>query len=91
MRPWFLITLLLATPALAQQQPTDGDPEPGAGPTIVYAKKTEIDMEGAQVDGTIRAPLGAQVAGRRAIAWNPLIEMRADFDPELAESVRQIR
>ena len=71
--------LLVAIPASAQ----DDD--------IVYQDQTEIDFEGVSVDGELRRPQGALIAERRTSTFNPLIQLRYDFDEEMYESVDEIK
>ncbi len=84
-----LLFTLTATPALAG--PADDDEAIGPEPNVVYDKRTELDMGELRVDSAIRKPLGANVAGRRATTFNPLIALKGDFALEMIESVDLIR
>ncbi len=88
-----LLITLTATPALAGPD-DDGDPDvitEDPGPRVVYKKRTELEIGELRVDGAIKKPLGAGVAGRRAQMFNPLITLKGDFALEMIESVNQIR
>ena len=76
-----MILLLITSLALAQ----DEDRE------IVYKQKTEIDFEGLDVEGQLVKPQGALLLDRKRAAFNPLIRLRTDFDPEMSMSVNQIK
>ena len=58
---------------------------------IVYSKKTEIDFEGLDVEGQLVKPQGALLLDRKRAAFNPLIRLRTDFDPEMSMSVNEIK
>ncbi len=79
--------ILLGTPAFAQD-----DTRPDAeNPNIRYRSKTEIDFEDVSVDGELKKPHGALVLDKRQTAFNPLIQMKPDFNQEMVESVNQVR
>lgn len=74
--------LFFATLALAQEDP---DLESSR---VYIPKSTEVDFDKeVRVEGTLYGPSGSQVLLRRAAQFNPLIQLRKDFDVELAESV----
>ncbi len=82
-----LFLALLATPAaFAQDEPSDD-----SGKKVLYKQKTEIDFEDLSVDGELKKPHGQYVLDKRQAAFNPLIKMRQDFNPEMYESVNEVK
>ena len=67
----------------SEEQPSDRQ--------IIYKQRTEIDFEGIEIEGTLVRPQGALILDRRRGSFNPLIRLRADFEPELNNSVDLIR
>ena len=59
--------------------------------TVTYKKKTEIDFEGVDVSGELVKPQGALLLDRKRASFNPLIKLRADFNPEMSASVTEIK
>lgn len=78
--------LFLAALALAQEDPTlDGS-------RLYIPKSTEVDFaKEVRVEGTLYGPSSTPVFLRREAAFNPLIQLRKDFDVELAESVDLVK
>ena len=60
-------------------------------PQIVYKAKTEIDFEGFEIEGELLKPHGAVISERKEAAFNPLIQLRTDFQPEMSQSVNDIK
>lgn len=58
---------------------------------ITYNKRTEIDFEALDVEGSLVKPQGSLIIERGNIRFNPLIELRKDFNPEMASSVNLIK
>ena len=58
---------------------------------IIYNQRTEIDFEGVEVQGQLLRPQGALLLDRKKGSFNPLIQLREDFEPELNESVNYSR
>ena len=56
-----------------------------------YKKRTEIDFEALDITGEMVKPQGSIVIERRRAEFNPLIKIRTDFNPEMANSVREIK
>ena len=75
----FALTLLTSI-SLAQEEPT-----------VVYKQKTEIDFEGIEVEGELVKPQGSLIQERRSVSFNPLIQLRKDFDSEMSMSVNDIK
>lgn len=60
-------------------------------PQIVYKKETEIDFEGLEIAGELVKPHGATIRERKPAPFNPLIELRTDFNVEIKKSVEEIK
>jgi hypothetical protein len=58
---------------------------------IQYERQTEIDFEALELSGELVKPQGALIIERTNIRFNPLIELRMDFDPEMASSINLIK
>jgi len=59
--------------------------------SVKYQKETEIDFDGIEISGELVKPQGALIVERSGVKFNPLIELRMDFDPEMASSVNLIK
>lgn len=66
-----------------------GEDEPK--PQVVYKQETEIDFEGLEIEGELLKPHGAIVQERKGAAFNPLIQLRTDFNQEMSQSVTAIK
>ena len=60
-------------------------------PEVVYKKETTIDFEGVDVTGDLVKPQGSLVVERRSAGFNPMIKLRADFNPEMSESINNVK
>ena len=60
-------------------------------PQVVYKKETEIDFEGVEVEGQMIKPHGSVITDRKVAAFNPLIQLRTDFQPEMRQSVNDVK
>jgi len=80
-----LAVLIAAVPSLALAQ-DDEAPVPEER-TVIYAERTELEFEGLDVDGALIRPHGVSVSVRRVGEFNPMIRLRTDFNPEIAESL----
>lgn len=76
-----MILLLLTSLAIAQEN----------GQEVRYKEKTEIDFEGLEVEGQLVKPQGALLLDRKRASFNPLIKLRSDFNPEMTQSVNEIK
>ena len=76
-----MILLLMTSLLYAQEEDRD----------VVYKQKTEIDFEGLDVEGQLVKPQGALLLDRKRAAFNPLIRLRTDFNPEMSLSVHEIK
>ncbi len=75
----------LSTLALAQTPETD----PGA--RVVVPPVQEIDFDPQKVHATLDRPSGTVVFGRRQATFNPLIQLRANFEAEMLQSADDVR
>ena len=78
--------LLFAPKAFAQDEV---DPE--SGRTIKYKEETSIDFDEVDVTGELVKPQGALVSERRRASFNPLIQLRTDFNEEMRQSVDEVK
>ena len=60
-------------------------------PKVIYKQKTEIDFEGLEIEGQLLKPHGALVIERSGAAFNPLIQLRTDFNHEMRLSVEEMK
>ncbi len=67
------------------------DVDESSGRKISYKSKTEIDFEGLDVEGEMVKPSSALVLDRKKASFNPLIKMRENFNPEMEESIDEVR
>jgi hypothetical protein len=58
---------------------------------IEYSKRTEIDFEAIDIEGEMVKPQGSLLIERDRTKFNPLIELRMDWDQEMNNSVREIK
>lgn len=58
---------------------------------IQYERQTEIDFEALELSGELVKPQGALIIERTNVRFNPLIELRMDFNPEMAASVDLVK
>jgi hypothetical protein len=56
-----------------------------------YKKRTEIDFEALELTGEMVKPQGSVIIERKKAEFNPLIRIRTDFNPEMRDSVREIK
>jgi hypothetical protein len=58
---------------------------------IRYQKETEIDFDGLEIEGELIKPTGALIVERSGVKFNPLIELRTDWNIEMSQSVNSIK
>jgi hypothetical protein len=58
---------------------------------VTYKERTEIDFEGVEVAGELVKPQGALLLERKRASFNPLIKLRTDFNPEMSQSVNNVK
>ena len=61
------------------------------GNRVVYKQKTEIDFEDLEIEGTLQKPQSALILERKKAQFNPLIQLRANFNAEMEQSVDDIK
>lgn len=81
--------LLLLTLNLAQA--SDDVERNEKGERVVYRNKTEIDFEDLEIEGILQKPQSALVLERKKAQFNPLIQLRLNFNPEIEQSVDDIK
>jgi len=83
----FLTLLLMFSATAMADEPTSPDEDR----KVVYKQRTEIDFEGVEVEGSLVRPQGSLILDRKKGSFNPLIQLREDFEPELNNSVNYIK
>ncbi len=83
-----LALLLCALPAWAAPPPDSLDEKPAE---VRYKAVTDLVIDEVRVDGGVARPTGVVSWELRRSSFNPLVKLRADFDPEVVESVQQVR
>lgn len=58
---------------------------------IKYQKETEIDFDSLEITGELVKPTGALIVERSGVKFNPLIELRTEWNKEMAQSVNKIK
>lgn len=85
-----LALFFLPTTAFAQDGPVaEVGEEQGVG-DVQYQERTEYDFEGDDVTGSLIKPDGENITGETHGKTSSLINIRADFIPEMLESVEDL-
>ena len=79
------LTILFLSTAHADENENENSPK------IVYKSETTIDFEALDIEGQLVKPLGDIITERQKAAFNPLIKLRTDFNPEMSNSVNQVK
>jgi hypothetical protein len=58
---------------------------------IRYQKQTEIDFDALELTGEMVKPQGSLIIERSGVKFNPLIELRLDWDTDMSRSVNLIK
>lgn len=58
---------------------------------IRYESRTEIDFEAIDITGEMVKPQGSLIVERSEARFNPLIELRTDWNLEMNQSVNHIK
>ena len=58
---------------------------------VIYKSTTEIDFEDLEIEGNLQKPQSALVLERKKAQFNPLIQLRLNFNPEIEQSVDDIK
>lgn len=80
--------LLAASAVVAQPVPEAGGQSQGSG--VIYETETTYDFEDDFVEGQLVRPDGELVTGQRHGKESSLIRIRADFIPEMVQSVEDL-
>ena len=67
------------------------DAEDESSRQVKYKARTEIDFEGVDVSGELVKPSGSLLLDRRKATFNPLIQLRENFNPEMRESINEVK
>lgn len=86
-----LAILGIAAPAFAQDETTSATETDDSGRAVKYKARTEIDFEGVDVNGELVKPQGQLLLDRRKAKFNPLIQMRDNWDIEMKESIDEVK
>lgn len=65
--------------------------EPEATPEVQYNPTTVVEFDGLRVDGLIDGPGMTLVTEVKSLPFNPMIQIRADFNEEMAQSPNLVR
>lgn len=60
-------------------------------PRVIYPKKTELDFEGAAIEGEIRNPGELYFQRRPEEKFDSLVKPRKNFHPEMVRDILQTR
>ena len=58
---------------------------------VRYQRETEIDFDALDITGEMVKPQGSIIMERRGANFNPLIQLRTDWDKEIHQSIRSIK
>ena len=58
---------------------------------VRYQRETEIDFDALDITGEMVKPQGSIIMERHGATFNPLIQLRTDWDKEMHESIRSIK
>jgi hypothetical protein len=58
---------------------------------IIYKNTTEIDFDGLNIDAEIVKPQGSLILERRKASFNPLIQLRINWNEEIAQSTDDVK
>jgi hypothetical protein len=60
-------------------------------PTVVYKKETEIDFEAVDIEGNLKKPQGTLISENDRAIFNPLIQIRTNWNVEMTRSLNDIQ
>lgn len=78
--------VLLPLPALAQSEGPEAPP-----PSPRYAQRTEIEFDTLPIDALLVGPSIQVLTEPPRLDFNPLIELRRHFQPEMEASLDEVR
>lgn len=84
-----LVAALLALSPVAFAQDEEGGEDDGR--QVKYKERTEIDFEAVDVSGELLKPSGSLLVDRKRATFNPLIQIRKDFNVEMQASVDEVK
>lgn len=58
---------------------------------VRYQRETEIDFDALDITGEMVKPQGSIIMERQGAVFNPLIQLRTDWDKEMHQSIRSIK
>lgn len=58
---------------------------------VIYKQKTEIDFEDLEIEGVLERPSSSLIQDRKSAKFNPLIKLRENWDPEIDQSIGDIK
>ena len=59
--------------------------------SIKYQRETTVDFDAIDITGEIIKPTGALIVERSNVRFNPLIELRTDWNQEMVQSVTLVK
>ena len=59
--------------------------------SIKHQRETTVDFDAIDITGEIVKPTGALIVERSNVRFNPLIELRTDWNQEMKMSVKEIK
>jgi hypothetical protein len=60
-------------------------------PRVIYKDVTTLEFEDFELEGSIKKPAGEMILERRLADFSPMIDLRTDFNREMAQSLTQIK
>jgi hypothetical protein len=78
-----MAALLFAQPAKAGDKEEDRK--------VVYKQRTEIDFSDLNIEAALVKPQGILTIERKQASFNPLINLRKDFNDQIEQSVQEIK
>ena len=58
---------------------------------VKYQTETEIDFDAIELTGELIKPQGSLIVERQGTKFNPLIQLRTDWNVEMRDSVKTIK
>lgn len=92
----FALALAVPTAASAEDDELSGTYEEGGTgeegeDSVTYKRETVLDFEDFLLEGEVRKPTGQTLTDRAERKFSVLINERKNFEPEMVESVDQLR
>jgi hypothetical protein len=67
------------------------DKEEDSAGKVVYKQQTEIDFDDLEIEGVLERPSSQLLQERKGAKFNPLIKLRENWDPEMEQSIDEIK